>query len=116
MISTLSNATDYLATASTHLSAASANASSHIAYLAQETAGNGSGTGLESLALISLVGFVLLGFALVILIIAALVSVVRSHNYTSAGKAIWVLAIFAFPVIGALVWFIWGRNSSFNSL
>ncbi|OZD12089.1 MULTISPECIES: PLD nuclease N-terminal domain-containing protein [Nocardiaceae] len=64
-----------------------------------------------------------LGFAALILVIvlgacvlfvAALVSIVRSRSYTSSGKALWVLAVFAFPFLGPLVWFVWGRNSSFG--
>ncbi|WP_378737161.1 PLD nuclease N-terminal domain-containing protein [Nocardia brasiliensis] len=47
-----------------------------------------------------------------VLFIAGVVSALRSSNYAAAGKAIWVLLMLAFPFLGPLVWFIWGRNST----
>lgn len=64
------------------------------------------------LMLIVLIGLVALG--LVVLFIAALVSVLRSPRLASGGKAVWVLLVFVFPLLGPLVWFIWGRHSSFD--
>ncbi|MFB8280898.1 PLD nuclease N-terminal domain-containing protein [Nocardia colli] len=46
------------------------------------------------------------------LFIAGVVSALRSSNYAAAGKAIWVLLMLAFPFLGPVVWFIWGRNST----
>lgn len=51
----------------------------------------------------------------VILFIAGVVSVFRSGNYQSGGKAVWVLLMLAFPFLGPVVWFIWGRNSTIQS-
>ncbi len=65
-----------------------------------------------------------LGFGVLILIlvvaafalfVAALVSILQSKNYTTAGKAIWVLIVLAFPFLGTIVWFVWGRGSSFTT-
>lgn len=44
--------------------------------------------------------------------IAAIVSILNSRAYTSGLKALWVLAVLAFPFLGSLVWFLIGRNSS----
>lgn len=47
-----------------------------------------------------------------ILFIAALVSIIRSANYTRGGKALWALGVYAAPLLGALLWFIVGRKST----
>lgn len=51
------------------------------------------------------------GLATLVLVIAAIVSIVNSRGYTTGIKALWVLAVIAFPVLGSLVWFIFGRTS-----
>ncbi|MCQ9389475.1 PLD nuclease N-terminal domain-containing protein [Brevibacterium sp. 50QC2O2] len=48
------------------------------------------------------------------LFIAALISIVMSPNLTLGGKLLWVIAVFAFPFLGSLVWFIWGRSAQLN--
>ncbi|WP_394938243.1 PLD nuclease N-terminal domain-containing protein [Psychromicrobium sp. YIM B11713] len=47
---------------------------------------------------------------LVIFFISALISVLGSSNLTAGGKALWILVVFAFPFLGPLGWFIWGRQ------
>lgn len=54
---------------------------------------------------------VLFGLAVVVFAVAAIVSIVNSRGYTAGIKALWVLAVIAFPVVGSLVWFIIGRRS-----
>ncbi|MFJ4658108.1 PLD nuclease N-terminal domain-containing protein [Nocardia sp. NPDC088792] len=67
----------------------------------------------ESVASVALaVGVIGFFVGCVVLFIAGVVSVLRSRNYLSGGKAIWVLLMFAFPFLGPLVWFIWGRRSA----
>lgn len=56
------------------------------------------------------VGLVAIGVALFVLFIAALISVLSSQVLTGGGKALWVLVVFAFPFLGPLGWFIWGRK------
>ncbi|GAA4022475.1 hypothetical protein GCM10022247_53390 [Allokutzneria multivorans] len=56
-----------------------------------------------------------IGLAALIIYIAALVGIVRSENYAPGGKAIWALAVFAFPFLGPLFWFLWGRSSRFTT-
>ncbi|MFI9506303.1 PLD nuclease N-terminal domain-containing protein [Nocardia sp. NPDC052566] len=51
----------------------------------------------------------------IILFVAGLVSALRSRNYATGGKAIWILLMLAFPFLGPLVWFIWGRNSAIQA-
>ncbi|MFI6997682.1 PLD nuclease N-terminal domain-containing protein [Nocardia sp. NPDC050175] len=62
------------------------------------------------------IAFGVFAFAIAIgaiaLFIAGVVSALRSSNYAAAGKAIWVLLMLAFPFLGPVVWFIWGRNST----
>ncbi|OZD07378.1 hypothetical protein CH275_08420 [Rhodococcus sp. 06-235-1A] len=68
------------------------------------------GVGLGTLGLV--IALVLtLGAA--VLFIAALVSIIRSPNYTVAGRAVWIFVVLAFPFLGPLVWFVWGRKSTF---
>ncbi|NNH71848.1 PLDc_N domain-containing protein [Nocardia uniformis] len=55
------------------------------------------------------IAFVLAG---IVLFIAGVVSVFRSGNYQSGGKAVWILLMLAFPFLGPVTWFIWGRNST----
>ncbi|WP_084477583.1 PLD nuclease N-terminal domain-containing protein [Nocardia jejuensis] len=58
-----------------------------------------------------------LAFALAgaVLFLAGVVSVLRSGNYASGGKAVWVLAMLAFPLVGPLAWFVWGRKSTMSN-
>ncbi|MFB9907693.1 PLD nuclease N-terminal domain-containing protein [Allokutzneria oryzae] len=59
--------------------------------------------------------FLAIGLAAVVLFIAALIGIVRSENYAPGGKAVWALAVLAFPFLGPLFWFIWGRTSRFSA-
>ncbi|WP_086821006.1 PLD nuclease N-terminal domain-containing protein [Allokutzneria sp. NRRL B-24872] len=56
-----------------------------------------------------------IGVAALVIYIAALVGIVRSENYAPGGKAIWALAVLAFPFLGPLFWFVWGKNSRFTA-
>lgn len=69
------------------------------------TTSNAGSTGATILLIVVLVAY--LAF-----VISALVSVLKSSNYTPGLKALWVLAIFVLPFIGSVVWFIWGRNGN----
>lgn len=55
---------------------------------------------------------VLISGAYMAFVVLALVSIVRSTNYTAGLKALWFLAVIAFPFLGSLLWFLVGRNSS----
>ena len=46
------------------------------------------------------------------LFICALISIARSKNYTPAGRALWLLVVFALPALGPMLWFLMGRASS----
>lgn len=46
-----------------------------------------------------------------VIFVAALVSVLSSKRYTGGGKFLWVLVVFAYPLFGALGWFIAGRKA-----
>lgn len=68
------------------------------------------GIGLGTLGLVVAL---VVTFGAVFLFIAAVVSIIRSPNYTVAGRAVWIFVVLAFPFLGPLVWFIWGRKSTF---
>ena len=44
------------------------------------------------------------------LVIAALVSIVRSERLGTVMKIVWGAIVFFFPFLGTLLWFILGRN------
>nr|WP_084523521.1 PLD nuclease N-terminal domain-containing protein [Nocardia inohanensis] len=58
------------------------------------------------------IALILLICVVVVLFVAAVVSAVRSRNYAAGGKAVWILLMFTFPLLGPVVWFVWGRRSS----
>lgn len=53
----------------------------------------------------------ILGVAQIILWIAAAISIVRKDRLTGGGKFLWFVVIIAFPFVGCLGWFIFGRNA-----
>ncbi|RKT70114.1 phospholipase D-like protein [Saccharothrix variisporea] len=70
----------------------------------QETADDALGVGV----LLFLAG---LAVALVVLWVAALVSVLRHPRLTGGGKFLWILVIFAFPLLGSIGWFVAGKDA-----
>lgn len=61
--------------------------------------------------MLALIGLVLLIAIPLIIFIAALVSILSSSRYTVCGKVVWIVVTFTFPILGPIVWFIWGRNA-----
>ena len=49
--------------------------------------------------------------AQIILWIAAAISILRSDRYTGGGKFLWFVVIIAFPFLGCLGWFVFGRSA-----
>jgi Phospholipase_D-nuclease N-terminal len=49
-----------------------------------------------------------------VLFIIALITILVSRRYTGGGKLIWVLLVFVLPVVGPIVWLIWGRRAQFR--
>ena len=68
-----------------------------------------SAGGLVLAIILGLISLLVIGF-----IIAAIVSVATSDILAVGGKAVWILLILAFPLIGSAVWFIWGRSGKFT--
>lgn len=56
----------------------------------------------------------LVGLAVLILVIAAIVSTLINRDTTAGGKLLWVLLILWFPIIGAVAWFVVGRKRHLN--
>lgn len=52
--------------------------------------------------------------ALLALLIAAIVSVVRNSQLTTGGKVVWILICLSFSIIGPIIWFVWGRDAQLN--
>ncbi|WP_018348358.1 PLD nuclease N-terminal domain-containing protein [Longispora albida] len=46
-----------------------------------------------------------------VLFIAALISILRADRLSTAGKVLWAVVAFAFPFVGSLAWFFWGKNN-----
>jgi heme/copper-type cytochrome/quinol oxidase subunit 4 len=52
------------------------------------------------------------GVALLVLFVAAVVSIVRSRRLTSQGKIVWIIGVLIFQFFGPLAWFLVGRKNS----
>ncbi len=48
--------------------------------------------------------------AAVVLFVAGVISVARAPGLTSMARAVWILALLVFPLLGSLVWFTVGRR------
>lgn len=61
--------------------------------------------------------FVLLFFlAVLVLVIAAVISALINKYTTAGGKLLWILFILWFPVFGAVAWFVVGKKGHLNRL
>lgn len=49
--------------------------------------------------------------ALLAVFVAALVSVLRAPGLGGAARAVWVVAVLVFPLLGPLAWFFAGRRA-----
>ncbi|WP_017609370.1 PLD nuclease N-terminal domain-containing protein [Nocardiopsis xinjiangensis] len=58
----------------------------------------------------------LLGLAVLILVIAAIISTLINPDTTAGGKLLWVILILWFPIVGAVAWFVVGRKRHLNRL
>lgn len=60
----------------------------------------------------------LLGWHVLILVVFALpfvlavIGIARNRTLTGLTKAVWVLIVLAFPLLGPLLWFVVGRRSA----
>src|SRR5690606_14055686 len=54
--------------------------------------------------------------ALLTLVIAALASVLSMRSLTRGGKLLWTLLVLQLPILGAVAWFVIGRQGPLNSL
>ena len=61
-----------------------------------------------------IVVWILAGIQLV-LFIAAFISVLASKRYTGGGKFLWVVVVFALPLLGPIGWFVAGRNAQIRT-
>lgn len=55
---------------------------------------------------------IIAGIVCAAMFIGALISIARSMNYGPAGRALWLLVVFALPFLGPMLWFLMGRTSS----
>jgi hypothetical protein len=61
--------------------------------------------------------FTVLGIGLLalLLFVAAVIGIARSHHLTGTARALWVLVVPAFPVIGSFLWFLIGPRANTSS-
>lgn len=57
---------------------------------------------------------VLVIIAIISLSLVALVSIISAPQPSAGIKAVWIVALFLFPLITALLWFIWGKTANLN--
>lgn len=53
---------------------------------------------------------------LILPFVLAVVSIARNRTASGLEKAVWVLIVLAFPLVGALLWFVIGRGSARGAL
>ncbi|MDQ1525573.1 MAG: hypothetical protein QOG18_186 [Microbacteriaceae bacterium] len=46
-----------------------------------------------------------------VLFVIALITIFASRRYTGGGKFLWILLVFAWPLVGPIGWLIWGRRA-----
>lgn len=79
--------------------------------LLETTGGDGGG----GFAAVGLIVWLVLVIVQAVLFIAALVTIIGSKRYTGGGKFLWVLLVFFMPFLGALGWFLLGRNAQIRT-
>ncbi|WP_150237073.1 PLD nuclease N-terminal domain-containing protein [Nocardiopsis quinghaiensis] len=52
--------------------------------------------------------------ALVVLVLAAVLSALADRDTSGGGKLLWVALVLWFPVLGAIAWFVVGRRGHLN--
>ncbi|WP_395639466.1 PLDc N-terminal domain-containing protein [Pseudolysinimonas sp.] len=57
------------------------------------------------------VAWIVVVVAYVALFLAALWSVTGSTRLSTSGRVLWVVVLFAFPFLGTIAWFVWGRHA-----
>jgi hypothetical protein len=50
--------------------------------------------------------------AQIVLFIAGVISAIRSPRLTTVGRLVWIVAMFVFPLLGPLAWFLVGRRAN----
>lgn len=64
----------------------------------------------------SSVGGFLVSLLALILALIALYSIVTSSRLTTVGKLVWAIVVIIFPIVGSIVWFVWGINANVGEL
>ena len=54
--------------------------------------------------------------AWLVMFVVALVEIIKHRQISGGGKVVWVLIAFAFPILGPILWFVWGRHGALGSL
>lgn len=70
--------------------------------------------GSKGLPIALLILFGLIALALLVLYVAAVLSIVQSNRLSGAGKAMWIVACLILQFFGPLAWFGWGRKQYFD--
>ncbi|MFC9086193.1 PLD nuclease N-terminal domain-containing protein [Nocardiopsis dassonvillei] len=56
----------------------------------------------------------LVGLALLVLLLAAVISALADRDTSAGGKLLWIIFILWFPLFGAIAWFVVGRKGHLN--
>ena len=54
---------------------------------------------------------ILLTLVILVLWIAAIVSIVKHPHASTTAKVVWILVVLVFPFLGSLIWFVTGRRA-----
>ena len=71
--------------------------------------------GDTSFAAVGLIVWIVFIIVQAILFIAALITILGSKRYTGGGKFLGVLLVFFMPFLGAIGWFLLGRNAQIRT-
>lgn len=53
----------------------------------------------------------IVGLLYVLLFLCALVSILRNQRLTGGGKFLWIVVALAYPFLGSLGWFVFGKSA-----
>lgn len=54
--------------------------------------------------------------AWLVMFVVALFEIIKHRTISGGSKVLWIIISFAFPVLGPILWFIWGRNGALGHL
>ncbi|HIW90123.1 MAG TPA: PLDc N-terminal domain-containing protein [Candidatus Corynebacterium avicola] len=71
---------------------------------------------MEGIAFILLVLMAAAVIAWLVMFLLALFEILKHRTITGGSKVVWIIISFACPVLGPILWFIWGRKGALGNL